>query len=197
MALHKSLVFRWLIAGIVLAAVVVAHPIWLGALGDFLVEEQEPFAADMAVVLAGGYRGNRILRAAELVRQKLAPRVLVSGPEVYGCHESDLAIAYAVGKGYPEDWFISLPNRSRTTVDEARDVLAELRRRQVRRFLVVTSSYHTRRAGRVYRRLAPEMEFRVVAAPDEDFPARWWHSREGQKTVLLEWTKVVAYWLGR
>jgi hypothetical protein len=41
------------------------------------------------------------------------------------------------------------------------------------------------------------MELRVVGAPDPDFTAYgWWHSRQGRKTVLLEWEKTVATWLG-
>ena len=34
---------------------------------------------------------------------------------------------------------------------------------------------------------------RVVASGDQFFTAAdWWHNREGQKTVFLEWTKTLA-----
>lgn len=198
MALPKFRVLRWVVpVAVLLIAAAVTHSLWLAAIGDFLVAAQEPFKADVVVVLAGGWRGNRILKAAELVRQGFATRILVSGPDGhYGVYESDLAIPFAVRNGYPREWFVPLPNRSRSTREEARDVAAELRRRHVRRFILVTSDYHTRRARAVYRKMAPGIEFRTVAAPDPDFPRKWWQTRQGQKTVFLEWVKTVAYWLG-
>ena len=67
----------------------------------------------------------------------------------------------------------------------------------VHKFLIVTSNYHTRRAGAIYRSLARDVEFRVVAAPDEYFrPPDWWKSREGRKTFLIEWMKTIAEWIG-
>jgi uncharacterized SAM-binding protein YcdF (DUF218 family) len=65
----------------------------------------------------------------------------------------------------------------------------------VKRVLLVTSNYHTRRAGWIFRRAAPEMEIFVVAAPDEYFrPEDWWKSREAEKTFAFEWMKTVAEW---
>jgi uncharacterized SAM-binding protein YcdF (DUF218 family) len=61
----------------------------------------------------------------------------------------------------------------------------------------VTSDYHTRRAGRVFRSLAPPAQVRIVAAPDRFFRAdSWWRSRQGRKLVVLEWQKTLANWLG-
>jgi uncharacterized SAM-binding protein YcdF (DUF218 family) len=63
--------------------------------------------------------------------------------------------------------------------------------------LLVTSNFHTHRAGKIYRALAPELRFIVVAAPDEFFsPDTWWKSREGRKTFMIEWMKTVAEWIG-
>jgi uncharacterized SAM-binding protein YcdF (DUF218 family) len=195
----RSRTLRWLAAVALLAGILVlTRPLWLTALGRFLVESQEPFSAEMVVVLAGDDTGHRILKGAELVRQGYAPKVLVSGPECcYGNHESDLAIPFAVQQGCSQEWFIPLPHSARSTLEEARLVLRELESRHVRRFLLVTSDFHTARAARVYRRLAPRGSFRVVAASSPDFSAGgWWHSREGRKQFLIEWIKTVAYWFG-
>jgi uncharacterized SAM-binding protein YcdF (DUF218 family) len=183
-----------LLAGLLAAT----RTLWLGALGGFLVESEAPMPAEMVVVLAGDENGYRILKGAELAMQGYAPKVLVSGPPCcYGAYESERAIDFAVRHGYPRDWFIPLPHTASSTVAEAQVVLPELRRRQVRRFLLVTSEYHSGRAARVYRRLAPEESFRVVAAADPDFNAgAWWHTRDGRKQVFIEWAKTVADWLG-
>jgi uncharacterized SAM-binding protein YcdF (DUF218 family) len=184
---------------VVLAAILaVSHPLWLGAVGRYLVRAEQPSQAEMVVVLAGDTFGHRILKGAELVRQGFAPRVLVSGPAGhYGFYESDLAIAFATRQGFSPGYFIALPNSADSTREEAAVVLAELRRRNIHRFLIVTSDYHTHRAGDIFRAQARGMEFRVVAAPDEYFRAdTWWCSRPGRKVLVLECMKTVSEWIG-
>jgi len=150
------------------------------------------------VVLAGDYTGYRILKAAELVRQGFAPHALVDGPgQAYGLHESDLAIPFAVRHGYPESYFIPFPNDARSTLDEATAVVPELRRRNWHRVDIVTSNFHTRRAGNIFRSKAPDLEIHMIASMDRDFtPDGWWKTREGRKVFATEWMKTVASWMG-
>ena len=185
-----------IVAAIILAAL--THAIWLGWMGAFLIEAEEPVHADLIVVLAGDPYGHRILTAAELVKGGYAPAVLVSGPAgFYGMHESELAIPFAVHYGYPAKWFIPFPHEAHSTDEEARAIFAELQKRGVHRAIVVTSNYHTRRAARILRSRWPGIEIHMVAAPDEFFtPHGWWHSREGQKTFFLEWTKTLTSAVG-
>jgi uncharacterized SAM-binding protein YcdF (DUF218 family) len=152
----------------------------------------------MIVVLAGDFMGNRIITAGNLVRQGIAPKALVDGPsEIYGQYESDLAIPFAVRHGYPESYFVALPNDARSTAAEASVVIDELRRLHAHRIDLVTSNYHTRRAGRIFRAAAPDLEFHVVSAPDPNFtPDGWWKTRDGRKTFAFEWIKTVTTWLG-
>ena len=199
MALGRSFKFRFAV-GLVASCLVAffARPIWLPWLGYGLIHDDGPAKADIALVLAGDYWGHRIVRAADLVRQGYVPAVLVSGPPgFYGLNEADLAIQYAVAKGYPKEWFIPMRHKALSTKDEATAAIEDLCARNVHSFLLVTSNYHTARARRIF--LAAERAhgggpvLRAVAAPDEFFaPDTWWRSREGQKTVLLEWMKTVA-----
>lgn len=191
--------FRWLLAAVfLLVLILVTSRVWLALLGGFLVKADAPAPADMIVVLAGDFSGNRILTAGNLVRQGLAPQALISGPsQIYGQHESDLAIPFAARRGYPESYFIALPNDTRSTVSEADVVIAELRRRTAHRIDIVTSNYHTRRAGSIYRSKAKDLEIHMVSAPDQFFePATWWKNRDARKTFAIEWMKTVATWLG-
>jgi uncharacterized SAM-binding protein YcdF (DUF218 family) len=199
----RSFRLKLLAACLVLAAAaVLSRSLWLPVLGYALVHDDGPAKADMAVVLAGDPVGHRIEKAAELVRDGYVPAALISGPAgYYGLHESDFEIAYAVRRGLPAEWFIALPNSALSTQEEAAVVLAELRRRNVRSFLLVTSDFHTARARRIF--LAAERAtgggpaMRTVAAPDEFFrPDSWWRNREGQKTAFFEWCKNVASALG-
>jgi uncharacterized SAM-binding protein YcdF (DUF218 family) len=187
---------------LVLVALAISGPLyWLPKLGELLIHDEGPGKADVAVVLAGDQWGNRILRAAELARQGLVSRIVVSGPPYYDIHECDVAIQFAVRKGYPVDWFIALPNQGLSTREEALFVLDELQRRNVHSFLLVTSDYHTARSARIYRSTLKKRgggpDMRVVAAPDRFFTAHdWWKSREGRKTVFFEWSKTVATAVG-
>src|SRR5262249_4473838 len=106
----------------------------------------------IGVILAGDEYGYRVVKGAELVRDGYIPAVLVSGPPYYHIHESDVAIEYATSKGFPASWFIPFPNDGRSTREEAAAILPELERRGIHSFLLVTSDYHTARAGRIYRR---------------------------------------------
>ena len=186
-----------IVTAILVLSLAGTYRLWLVALGGYLVQAQAPAPADVIVVLAGDYVGNRILTAADLVRKGVAPKALISGPaDFYGLHESDLAITFAVRQGYPETYFVPLPNDSKSTVEEARAVIPELRRLGVHRIDIVTSNFHTARAGRIYRSQAPDLEFHMVAAPDPYYsPDGWWKNREGRKAFLMEWMKTVATWL--
>jgi uncharacterized SAM-binding protein YcdF (DUF218 family) len=188
--------------GLVLAAVVVLALLFrtavLGAFGSYLVHAEPPRKADIVLVLGGDPYGNRILTGSDLVRQGYAPKVLVSGsPGFYGAHECELAIPFAERAGYPASYFLHFEHDATSTMEEAQAVTPELRRLGAKRVILVTSDYHTRRAGKIFRAAAPDLMFYVVAAPDVHFTAHgWWHSREGRKTFVLEWTKTVTEWVG-
>ena len=181
------------------AALVVTSPAWLAASGAFLVRLDEPFAADIIVVLAGDYTGGRITRGAELAAQGLAPHVLVSSPPagIYGILECQLAITYVERLGHSRQRFECLHHQGTRTTDEAAIVVAELARRGVRRFMVVTTDYHTRRAGLVYRALARNMQLRVIGVASPDFHATgWWRSAASRKRFVLESVSTLAYMVG-
>jgi uncharacterized SAM-binding protein YcdF (DUF218 family) len=188
----------FLILATLIAALALTHSIWLGALGAFLIRADQPAHADYAVVLAGDPTGHRLITAAELVRKGFVRKAIVDGPaENYGLAESDLAVDFGIKNGYPAEYFIKLPMEATSTRQEAKIVTAELRRLGARSFLLVTSDYHTRRAGGTFRELADGMEMRVVAAPDKFYRWNsWWRSREAQKIFYIEWSKTVASWFG-
>ncbi len=168
------------------------------AMGSYLVQASEPQASEIVVVLAGDSAGNRIKTAANLVKRGLVPKAIVSGPSgIYGSYECDLAIPFAVRAGFPESYFAHLHHEARSTAAEVLYIRDELRRLGVRRMILLTSDYHTRRAGRLMRAAFPDGEVSVVAAPDTNFSvAGWWRNREGRKTFVNEWMKTVAEWFG-
>ncbi|MGP8245495.1 MAG: YdcF family protein [Bryobacteraceae bacterium] len=175
---------------------------WLSAMGRMLVHDDGPAKAEIAVVLAGDGYGHRIEKAADLVRRGFVPTVLVDGTnDNYGLWESDMAIAFIARQGFPAAWFVGLHCPTNSTAEEAGIVMAELRRRNIHSFLLVTSDYHSGRARRIFlswerhNGYAPAM--RVVVSHDEYFtPSGWWRDREARKIVLIEWMKTFAAAVG-
>ena len=187
-----------LLALLLLAVMYLARDVWLGALGSALVHDEGAGKAEIAVVLAGDSWGYRLTKAAELVRQGFVPLVLVSGPPAfYDVNEADAAIHFAIGKGYPAEWFVPVYHAALSTREEATAVLDALQQRNIHSALLVTSDYHSARAGRIFRGVERQRgggpKLRVVASRDRFFSAaNWWHNREGRKIAFMEWTKTLA-----
>ena len=191
--------FQFVLLLLLLVVVVyLARDVWLGALGSALVHDEGAGKAEIAVVLAGDSWGYRLTKGAELVRQGYVPLVLVSGPPAfYDVNEADAAIHFAIVRGYPAEWFIPLYHTAMSTREEATAVLDALQQRHIHSALLVTSDYHSARAGRIFRAVERQRgggpDLRMVASRDRFFSAAgWWHNREGQKTAFMEWSKTVA-----
>lgn len=179
-------------------AALLFHAQWLPWLAWALVSSEAPQKADAIFVLGGDHYGERITRAAELARQGYAPKVYVSGPTgIFDAYESDLAIAFARKRGFTDVNFVSLPNECTSTKDEARLYMPEFRRLGFARVLVVTSNFHTRRAGRILRAEGATPVIQMIAAPTREFhPEDWWHRRQDQKNLFMEWSKTFANAVG-
>ncbi len=160
---------------------------------------EPPQKADLILVLSGDRTGSRILKAAELVRQGIAPKAFISGAALYfGRRESEISIEYAVSHGYPREWFIPFEAPNLSTADEARSEAAFFRTMGVKRLLVVTHSWHTGRALRTFRRRLPDLDVRAAGVWDEYWNAGyWWTSREGRKLWFFEASKTVADFVER
>ena len=184
---------------LVATPLLLAREYWLTRIGMFLVRTDPLCHADVAVVLGGDENGRRILQAASLARDGYASKVIVDGPESnYDFTDDQLAIPFAVKRGFPVDMFIGLPMNVRSTEAEAGEVVKEIVRRGWSRFILVTSNFHTRRAGKIFQRAISHtnLTFCVAAAPSRDFtPEGWWKSREGRKVVFYEWSKTISDWL--
>lgn len=189
---------------VLLVAAVLAILWWqryrlLSPIGTFLDNSEAPQKADAALVLAGGWKGERVLKAGELVQQGYVPYILLSGPaSYYDQPECNYAIPFAVQHGLKAEWFQCAPNHAKSTEEEARVMVGELERRGVRKCLVVSVRTHMRRARILFNEVKPAgMELHFVAAEDRSYRLEeWYRTREGKKNVLLEWLKLVTTPLG-
>ena len=165
-----------------------------------LVHEDPIVKADAIVVLAGG-KGSRIEAAARLYREGFGEKLLFSGFRVYPeTYTSSLMKTYALKLGVPEDNIItSNPDVEVSTRGESLANLELLKMNRMKKFIIVTSTYHTRRTNLIYKRavslLEYDVEFLVYPAPDPYVPINsWWKIRTGQKQIFFEYTKSIAYY---
>jgi uncharacterized SAM-binding protein YcdF (DUF218 family) len=189
------------LAGIALVAfafIYISSGWWLAWIGCALVEDGRPAKADIAVVFAGDWSGNRVVRAGELIRDGYVEKAIVSGSlQYYGAPEAEIAIRHAAARGFPAGSFIAFQSGAQSTEQEAELLVGELRSRRAKAVLAVTSNFHTARAGRLLRRRGPDLIFTMIAAPHPHFePATWWKEREGRKVAFYEWMKTITGPLG-
>ena len=180
-------------------------------LGVFLVHEDPLQQADAIFVLAGSQM-DRPLEAVTLYRTGAAPIIVITKDgrdmgakliEKQGVHfpfAAELQRDVLVKLGVPSD-AILVPARIHDNTAQEAETLHDLAvRRGWKRVIVVTSKYHTRRAGFAMRRELSRVNVDVVIRAsryDAADPARWWRHRDDiRNAALSETPKLVAYLLG-
>jgi uncharacterized SAM-binding protein YcdF (DUF218 family) len=188
---------------IALLAVLLATLRWGGYL--LVASNSLPDHAQGAVVLQGSVLGEmaRVAGAVRLLRQGTVSQVLLSVPEesYWGQSVPDAARSY-LEKNYGSEIagrfvFCETGPDVDSTEQEAEALIACIRQRGWQSIVVVTSNYHTRRAGWIWRKLTrsvqPPMNLSMEGVPDPEFqPQGWWRKRLYAKTWFYEFTKLVS-----
>ena len=178
-------------------------PLLRGA-GSLLVADDPLPKADV-IVVATGSDGAGTLEAADLVKAGVAPLVAVFADPPDPVVDREFlrrGIPYedagarmlrqlrALGVTTVEE----IPRAVAGTSDEGKVLPEWCDRRAFRAIVVVTTADHSRRLGRVLRRSMKghDTVVAVRAARFSPFdPERWWESREGTRTQLIELQKLL------
>ncbi|MEK7299186.1 MAG: YdcF family protein [Candidatus Margulisiibacteriota bacterium] len=183
-------------AGIILAVVIlyVAHPFLLEKAGRFLIKETLTLRpADVAIVLAGD-EGERVAAGIQLQKQGIVPLLLMSGGRLYGTSYAEEMAKYAASLGASPP--ILVETQSRSTYENATLTLPIVQAKGYRRVIIVTSKFHTRRTGQIFKSLYPKnIDIQIYGAPDLIDYTCWWTDHEMTQSILTEWAKTWVYWL--
>lgn len=195
--LFKLLVLVTLI--VVAGAIYLLRRPILRAIGGLLIVSEAPVPSDAIVVIGDdNFVGERAAQAAELFRERWAPRVVASGRYLRPYATiAELIARDLTEHGVPREAVVPFPHHGENTHDEAVALRGLLRERGWSRVIVVTSQSHTRRTRYIFRGvLGNSVTLRVVASGDAAFdPRAWWESRSGWKRFLYETAgMVVAIW---
>src|SRR5271170_8084754 len=127
----------------------------VGTSGRFLVVNQ--FRKSDVIVVLAGETDRRPARGLELLDQGYAPRLILDVPaeaRIYQWNQVEIARKYV--EGLPQAGSITVcPIHGRSTRDEAQDFSRCLQGFGIRKVLLVTSDFHTRRALSIFNRVLP------------------------------------------
>jgi len=187
---------RLLWVTVILLVLAAAAAFGLDAAGRALIVEDPLHPADAILVLAGDTReGDRVRHAASLYKRGLAPLLVLSGTPVgFRTHEADIMQRHTEFLGVPADHILAVKHDSESTREEAGVIVTVLQRRGVKETILVTSSYHTGRAKRIFVKAAGPSGPRFLASPVDDGyfnPDGWWTRRKDAKTFVYEAIKTV------
>src|SRR5579863_4117708 len=175
---------RWLV---VAAVVIVLCTLRWG--GDLLItSDLAPAHADAAIVLQGSIIAQkvRIAGAMNLLQRGIVDRALISVPQesYWGQSIPPVARAY-LERTYGRDLsdrvdFCESSGDVNSTRQEAQAVLPCIQQHRWQSIAIVTSDYHTRRAGMIWRKIArqdPRLRVWMVGVTDPEFQQPWWRHR--------------------
>jgi uncharacterized SAM-binding protein YcdF (DUF218 family) len=194
---------RWLLAAAILLAIGL---LFLG--GKLLVAtDPVPQHAAVAVVLQGSIVAEkvRIAGALNLLQSGVADRALLSVPKESYWGESIPPVARAyLERTYGRDLaarvdFCETNEDVSSTVQEAQALGPCIRQHQWHSVVIVTSDYHTRRAGILWRRIIgsdPNVHLWVEGVKDPEFQQPWWRHRQSAKIWFMESIKLLWTALG-
>ena len=140
--------WKW-IGGLGLSAVMVG----LYVLSPRLLYVESANPKGEVIVVLGGDADGRTWKALELYRSEAATRILVSGDGDNELIRPRLELARV------PRYAISSESESGNTRENAEFSVRWMREQKVRRAIVVTSWYHSRRALSCFRKFGPEIEY--------------------------------------
>ena len=202
-------VMRWVLFSAIVCYVALSYyhgPI-LSKLGGYLVVTQKLERADCIVCLSGR-PVERAMETADLYREKMAPRVIVTREEppdglemleARGVHypeSRDVVCALLRDLGVPVSACVTSDREAEGTIGEASVVRALALKHGYRSLILVTSPTHTRRALLTFHKVFRDDRISIMMAASRysRFTADgWWHTRKYVREVIFEYLKLVYY----
>jgi uncharacterized SAM-binding protein YcdF (DUF218 family) len=180
---------------------------WLAA--RLLIVKAGIPSPDAIVILSGSSTYvERAGKAAQLYRDGRAPKILLTDDGLIGGwdhreernpHYYEMTAKRLQQQGVPEDRIQVIPGLALGTYEESVLIRDYASAHNLKRILIVTSAYHSRRALWSIRRACEGsgIEVGIESSPpgwQTPTPWLWWAHRWGWKVVGGEYVKMIYYW---
>lgn len=112
---------------------------------------------------------------------------------------AELFLRQLAEAGIPEDAALWMEEElaEGNTRGEARANMRLMKEDGTKSFIMVTSPYHTARAGKIYKKLAKENGMKAYVYPARNSDVRlteWWKDYHSTKMIYYEFNKTLYYW---
>lgn len=194
---------RWVAVVVVTSIIILLVPVWLPAIGGFLVVSDPIERADALVVLAGDEKQERISYGAQLFQEGFASWYLVTDMQM---PVADSEGRYAAGakreairRGVPEERILITPTTVATTYEELEAIREFIVDRGFSSAILVTSPYHTRRTDWIADQVFENTNVIVMVTPLASHPYEahnWWSDSVSRRQTAMEYAKIVGHLLG-
>ncbi|MBK7086745.1 MAG: YdcF family protein [Flavobacteriales bacterium] len=174
----------------------------LRAAGNYLMPE-DPLQQVDAVYVLGGSSLDRGREAARVMHGGWSPMVYFTGGNIPTALESigvmrteaEVCLQAAIQAGLPPEQGHAL-RVGTSTMEESQFIRVHAKGQGYKRILVISSRFHLRRIGRVFREPFAQEGITVLlhGAPSDQFDeARWWQYEEGLIMLNNEYAKLLYY----
>ena len=179
-------------------------------LAKILIVEKPLKKADAILILGGSATYiERTQKAAELYRNNVSDKILLTDDGERGGWNQreetnlkfvELARRSLTAGGVPAQNIEILEPQVAATIDEARLLADTAKARNLKKILLVTSAYHTRRALWIFEKTAANDQIEIgIESPETGIetaaPPMWWITPRGWQNVGGEYVKFVYYWM--
>jgi uncharacterized SAM-binding protein YcdF (DUF218 family) len=200
----KSIYYRLGVLFLVLFTLFALRIHLLRALGSFLVCE-DPLEPAEAIVTLAGSPAERGAEAARLFSAMPSSRVICTGELVppvlrlVGAPHTEAALtARVVEKAGVPEANILIINQGTSTYEEAQHILSLCEGRGLKKIIILSSKFHTRRVRGTFRKIFKGSPVTLIirGAPSLSYSEEsWWKTENGLIMVTNEYMKLLYYFL--
>lgn len=172
---------------------IVASLLILKGLKSYLVIDEEPKRVD-AIVVYSGDAGDRTEKGIELLKEKYADILILSGGAVYeDLRMADLMKDHSIRLGIPEEQIV-VEREANSTYENALFVKEILMEKGYESVIVVTSDYHTRRTKLTTDKVLKDSGIEsIVISTESEFSKEGLLNPENILVMINEYIKLLGY----
>jgi len=201
--ISKKLLFYVILLGLVILLISSYQPILIGA-GRFLAPEGTG-KADVVILEGEGWIREKAVKVGiELISSGNAKRMVIvlqqdeENEKIFAGPDYSLLLVKSLQSlKLRKDQFliIEVPTNHPITLTEARIVLADLSKHGVRRAILVSEGFHTRRSFWAYKQVGLSLGIEIIPFPIfvKYRSENWWRNVRGAREFVSEFLKFIYY----